>query len=83
MLLQLGDFMSKTKARFTVDLGDLKFIKLLKLESQEKETTMRDVLIRALEGYFAHRLESKALAKASESVFKEWNDPRDKDYDTL
>ncbi|MBI3018725.1 MAG: hypothetical protein HYY61_02385 [Deltaproteobacteria bacterium] len=75
--------MAKSKTRFTTDLGDSRLIKLLKLESQEKETTMRQVLIQALEGYFAHRLETKALAKASEAIFKEWNDPRDSEYDKL
>lgn len=75
--------MAKFKTRFTADLGNPRLIKLLKMESQEKETSMREVLIQALEGYFAHRLETKALAKASEAVFKEWNDPRDSEYDDL
>ena len=75
--------MAKTKTRITADLGDPRLIKLLKLESQEIELSMREVLIRALEGYFSHRLESKALEKASESAFEEWNDPRDSEYDAI
>jgi hypothetical protein len=71
------------KARISTDLGDPKWIRLLKLEAQEKGTSMREVLIDALESYFAHRLETKALLRASESVFSEWDDPRDSEYDQL
>lgn len=58
-------------------------MRLLKLEAQETGTSMKEVLIRALESYFAHRLETKALLKASESVFSEWDNPLDSDYDKL
>jgi len=75
--------MSQSKTRLTADLGDPRLIRLLKLESQERETSMREILIRALEGYFAHRLETSALEKASEGVFEEWNDPKDSEYDAL
>ena len=75
--------MAKFNTRLTVDFGDSRLIKLLKLECQEKGGSMREVLIKALEGYFAHLLETKALARASESVFEEWNDPRDSEYDSL
>lgn len=64
-------------------MGDPRLIRLFKLEAQETGTTMRGILIRALESYFADRLETKALMKASESVFEEWNDPKDSDYDKL
>lgn len=66
-----------------MDLDNPVWLKLLKLEAQETDSTMKDVLIRALESYFAHRLESKALLKASESVFEEWNNPLDSEYDKL
>jgi hypothetical protein len=72
-----------TKTRISMDIGDSRLIKLLKLEAQEKDTTMREVLVTALESYFAHRLETKALLRASESVFDEWQDPKDSDYDKL
>ncbi len=71
------------KARISTDLGDPRLIRLLKLEAQETDSTMRDVLIRALESYFAHRLETRALLKASEAVFNDWNNPLDSDYDKL
>jgi hypothetical protein len=71
------------KTRISTDLGDPRLMKLLKLEAQETGTSVKEVLIRALESYFAHRLETKALMKASEAVFEEWNDPKDSDYDRL
>lgn len=71
------------KTRISTDLGDPRLIRLLKAEAQETGTSMRDVLIRALESYFSHRLETRALLKASESVFEEWNNPLDSDYDKL
>jgi hypothetical protein len=69
--------------RISTDLGDPRLLKLLKSEANERGTTIKDVLARALEAYFAERLETKALAKLSESSFSEWNDPRDADYDRL
>lgn len=71
------------KTRISTDLGDPRLIQLLKLEAQETNTTMRGVLIRALEGYFNHRLETRALLKASEAIFMEWNNPLDSDYDRI
>lgn len=44
---------------------------------------MKEVLTRALEAYFADRLETNALAKLAESSFAEWDDPRDAEYDRL
>ena len=69
--------------RISTDIGNPALIRLMKLEAQETGTSMKEVLVKALESYFAHRLETKALLTASESVFEEWNDPRDSDYDKL
>ena len=74
--------MPKT-ARLATDLGDPKWIKLLKMEASEKGTSMKQVMIAALDSYFAERLESNALAKATESVFAEWDNALDRDYDKL
>ncbi len=73
----------RQSARITTDLGDPKWIKLLKLEASEKDMKIQNVIVAALELYFEDRLESKALAKAAESVFEEWDNPLDKDYDKL
>ncbi len=69
--------------RISTDLGDPRLMRLLKAEANDRDTTVKDVLIRALEAYFADRLETKALAKIAESSFSEWNDPRDAEYDAL
>ncbi len=69
--------------RLCTDLGDPKWMRLLKLEAQETHASVKDVLIRALEGYFAHQLETRALLRAAEASFEEWSDPRDSDYDKL
>lgn len=75
--------MYKVKSRLSTDLGNPNLMRLLKWEAQETSSTVKAVLVKALEAYFSHRLETKALLKASEGVFSEWNDPRDADYDKL
>lgn len=69
--------------RITADLGDPKLLKLLKLEAQENETSIKEVLIKALESYFFHRIETRALEKMCESAFDEWDNPLDAEYDRL
>jgi hypothetical protein len=69
--------------RISTDLSDPRLVRLLKAEALERETTIKDVLSRALEAYFADRLETKAFAKLAESSFSEWDDPRDAEYDRL
>jgi len=71
------------KARLSTDLGDPRLIKLLKTEAQETDSTIREVLILALESYFAHKLETRALLKASEAMFEDWNNPLDAEYDQI
>lgn len=75
--------LGQMKTRISTDLGDPRLIRLLKLEAEETNSSMKGVLIRALESYFAHRLETKALLKASESIFNEWNNPLDAEYDRI
>ncbi|MFN2378045.1 MAG: hypothetical protein ABR538_16055 [Candidatus Binatia bacterium] len=69
--------------RLSTELSDPRLVRLLKLEAHESDTTIKDVLSRALEAWFADRLETKALARLAESSFAEWDDPRDADYDRL
>lgn len=73
----------RESARISMDLGNPIWLRLLKQEAQETDSSMKDVLVKALEGYFAHRLETKALLKASESVFEAWDNPLDSEYDKL
>jgi len=77
---QLNGFMG---TRLSTDLSDPRLLKLLKIEANERGITVKEVLSRALEAYFAERLENKALAKLAESSFSEWDDPRDSEYDRL
>ncbi len=70
-------------SRISMDLGNPLLLKLLKLESQETGTSMKDVLVKCLESYFAHKLETKALMKASDKAFEEWHDPIESDYDNV
>jgi hypothetical protein len=69
--------------RLSTDLGNPRLMKLLKAEANARDTTVKDVLTRALEAYFADRLETSALARLAESSFTEWDDPRDAEYDRL
>lgn len=71
------------KARISTDLGDPRLLKLLKAEANEKSTSIKEVLIMALESYFSHRLENKSLQRACEGAFDEWEDPKDSEYDKL
>lgn len=71
------------KTRISTDLGDPRLIKLLKMQAQESSISVKEVLVQALESYFSHRLETKALIKASESIFEDWDNPLDADYDKL
>lgn len=73
----------KKQSRITADLGDPRLMKLLKAEAQSEDKTLKEVLVTALEVYFAEKLENKALQKISESTFEEWNNSLDAEYDSL
>ncbi len=71
------------KTRISTDLGNPQLLKLLKAEATEKDSSIKDVLITALESYFSHRIENKDIQRISEDAFAEWQDPRDSEYDSL
>ena len=76
--------MKKAQAtRISMDLDNPNLLKLVKLDAQETGRSMKEVISEALEFYFADRLETKALNKAAESLFEEWNNPLDSEYDHL
>jgi hypothetical protein len=58
----------KINTRITTDLGDPSLILLLKTEAQMNNTSMREVLIKALESYFSHSLETKALTMPKSTI---------------
>lgn len=74
---------SESSARISMDLGNPRLLRLVKLTAQETGQSMKDIICDALEAYLAHRLETKALLKASEAVFEEWDNPQDAGYDKL
>jgi hypothetical protein len=69
--------------RISTDLGDARLMRLLKAEARERDISVKDVLLTALEVYFADRRETKALARRADRAFDEWNDTRDAEYDRL
>jgi hypothetical protein len=69
--------------RISADLRDPRLLRLLKAEANERDTTVKEVLTRALEAYFADRCETRPLARLTESSFSEWDDQRDAEYDRL
>jgi hypothetical protein len=72
-----------SSAKISTDLGDPKLLKLLKQEANLTDQSIKEVLVHALESYFAHRLETKAVMRLGEEVFEEWNNPLDSEYDHL
>ena len=69
--------------RITTDLGDPRLMTLIKLEAHETHSSIKDVIVKALQSYFFHKLELRTLQKANEAAFKDWDDPRDSEYDKL
>ena len=64
-------------------MGDSSLMRMLKREAQEQDTTIKAVLKKALEAYFHDRLETRALQSISESIFKDWDNPLDAEYDKI
>lgn len=52
--------------RLSTDLGDPRLLRQLKAEENQRETTVKEVLTRALEACFADRLGTRALARLAE-----------------
>ena len=59
------------KARLSTDLGDPRLLKLLKAEATERETSIKEVLVTALECYFSHRIETKSLNRIVDDIFSD------------
>ena len=69
------------QTRITVDLQDPELLKMLKLEAAVERRPMREIVRKAIQGFFSNKKEHLALMKAAESAFQEWDNPRDADYD--
>jgi hypothetical protein len=75
----------KPKAlKLTFDLSDKpELVELLKAYSLKQKQSQREVVIKALEAFFADRLENKMLLRAAEQTFAEWDNPEDEVYNDL
>lgn len=69
--------------RITVDLQTPELLKLLRWEATERSTTIREIVVEALENYFSSRLENQALLNYADSIFTEWENEEDSIYDQL
>ncbi len=70
--------------KLSFDLSDhAELVELLKLHSTQTKNTQKEILVRALESYFADKIDTKLLLRAAETSFAEWNNPEDEIYNDL
>lgn len=55
-------------------------VELLKTYCLKKRQSQKEVVIKALEAFFADKLENRLLMKAAERSFSEWDNPEDEIY---
>ena len=74
--------MKSSKINF--DLTDRReLVELLRRRAADAGTTQKEVLIKALDAYFANEQESMLLETAASRSFAEWNNPEDAIYDKI
>ena len=71
------------ETRITVDLQDPQMLKMLRLKAAQEGKAIREVVVDALQSYFAHGQENQAILKLAEKTFEEWDNPKDAQYDRL
>jgi hypothetical protein len=69
------------QTRITIDLRDPELLKMLKLEAAVERRPMREIVRKAIQGFFSNKRAFQALVKEAEAAFQEWDNPRDADYD--
>lgn len=69
--------------RLTIDFKNPLYLKQLKIASAEKQKSIREIVIEALDTYFSNYLENRAVQKLAEKTFEEWNNPFDATYDKM
>jgi hypothetical protein len=70
--------------KLTFDLTDqAELVALLKNYCVKSRQTQKEVVVRALEAFFADKLENRMLLMAAERSFAEWNNPEDEIYNDL
>ena len=70
--------------KVTFDFSDAsELVELLKAYSLRHRQTQKEVVIRALEAFFADKQENRLLLRAAEKSFAEWDNPEDEVYNDL
>lgn len=70
--------------KLSFDLGDVpELVELLRMEAVKTKTSQKGILIKALECYFANKLETTFLLKSAEKMFIDWDNKEDSIYDDL
>jgi hypothetical protein len=78
--------------KLTIDLGDERLYRALRIQSAMRSRPMREIVVEALRMWMADQgvqitedqLETQAAAVLAEGVFaQDWVDPRDAAYDAL
>lgn len=71
-------------AKLSFDFSDHpQLVELLRLQAVQAGTSQKAVLVKALQGYFAHQQENQKLLKLAEAAFSAWDNPDDAVYDRL
>lgn len=82
----------KAMRKLTIDLGDERLYRALKIQSARQSRPMRAIVVEAIRMWMADQgirltedqLETQAAAALAQAVFADdWGDPRDADYDRL
>ena len=69
--------------KITLDLGKPQLLQLLRFESAKTGTSMKDLIVKAIEAYFVGEQEYQAMLRAAEQSFASWNNAKDAAYDQL
>ncbi len=69
--------------KLTLDFGNEQLVKMLKVQAMRSGTSMKNVIVKALEAYFTNEVEYQALLRGAEQTFAEWKHPADAAYDKL
>ena len=76
--------MSTKSNKLTLDFSDVPgLIERLRMLAAQDGTTQKSIVVRALEAFFADRIENDLLLRAANQAFVEWDNKEDAVYDTL
>lgn len=71
-------------ARINFDLSDRPaLVQALRQHAAETGVSQKNVVVRALEAYFAQKQETRMLLRAAESSFMDWDNEEDEVYNDL